>query len=71
MQLFGGNGSCQRMGISLVALCLEAPRPLPVNSVSPALLLTSCENEGKGSTRSWEDCQILSGILEIGCSKMG
>lgn len=40
-------------------------RPLTMNKVNPTLLLTTCENEGKGSTRSWADCHILSDELEI------
>ena len=57
------------LGISLVTLWLDTPRPLPMNKVNPALLLTTGEKEGKGSTRSWADCQVLSDELEIGAAQ--
>ena len=43
-------------------------KPLPTYKVSPVLLLTTCENEGKRSTRSWADCQVLPDELEIGAA---
>lgn len=70
MQVSGDRGSCQWIGISLVALWLDS-RPLPTNKVNPALVLTTYVNEGKGSTRSWADCQILSEELETGLLKNG
>lgn len=53
--------NCHLLGGSLV----RHSRPLTMNKVNLALLLTTCENEGKRSTRSWADCQILSDELEI------
>ena len=56
----------QSMNWHLLGGCLvRHSRQLITNKVNLALSLTTCENEGKGSTRSWADCQILSDELEV------